>query len=122
MANSIQQGYNRGLWLVPPLGVCCLEGYKIECHGRLTGQHILNKSKARGNPAVRAILVACPDEIMAQVCEAHNISRVADERQAQRILLTQKIYRFGYPHMAAWFDALPWKVLSERFTLEGILA
>ena len=37
---------------------CALEGYVIPCHGNLTGGHILNKSKVRGNKEGRAILVA----------------------------------------------------------------
>jgi hypothetical protein len=110
-----------GIFLVPPQWTCALSGYKVACSGPATRQHILNKSKARGNEEVRAILVACPEEIMAWVCAAHNVDRWADEKDAQRILLLQNVYRFGWRRMKDFFDGLPWKVRHPELTLEGIL-
>jgi hypothetical protein len=109
------------LILLPRKGQCALQGFLVKCDGPLTGQHILNKSKARGNEEVRAILVACPDEVMAQVCYHHNTSRFADAPYARRILLLQKIYLYGWAHMKAFFDDLPWKVRHPELTLEGML-
>lgn len=109
------------LYLQAPLGECALAGYRVECAGPLTGQHILNKSKARGNAEVRAILARCPEEVMAEVCAAHNVDRWADQKDAQRILLLQNIYRFGWRRMKDFFDGLPWKVRHQDLTLEGIL-
>jgi len=111
----------QGYWLKPPVGACALAGFRIPCSGRLTGQHIVNKSKARGNEEVRAILVACPDEVMAQVCEGHNVGRFADAKEAQRILLLQKVYVFGYAHMRDFLASLPWKVPQPDLTLEALL-
>jgi hypothetical protein len=111
----------RGIYLVPPPGLCALVGYKVVCRGPLTGQHVLDKSKARGNEEVRAILVSCPEEIMVQVCLSHNSDRWADTKDAQRILLLHNIYRFGWARMKAFFDSLPWKVTHPELTLEGIL-
>jgi hypothetical protein len=110
-----------GIYLIPPQGVCALRGFEVPCSGRMTGQHILNKSKARGNEEVRAILASCPEEVMAQVCETHNVGRWADSKQAQRILLLQNIYRFGWVRMANFFDGLPWKVPHPELTLEALL-
>lgn len=110
-----------GILLVVPPGMCTLSGYRVPCNGPITGQHILNKSKARGNEEVRAILVQCPEEIMASVCLAHNMERWADQKDAQRILLLQNIYRFGWQRMKDFFDGLPWKVRHHDLTLEGIL-
>lgn len=110
------------IWLVPPDGRCALEGYRIRCAGPLTGQHIINKSKSRGNDAVRAVLVSCPDELMAQVCYQHNVGRMADTPDAVRILLLQKVYRYGWQHMRDFINALPWKVQPPELTLERLLA
>lgn len=111
----------RGIYLVPPSGVCALRGFRTECSGPLTGQHILNKSKARGNEEVRALLVTCPAEIMATVCLSHNVDRWADTKDAQRILLLQKVWEFGYAHMSEFFRSLPWKVPQHDLTLEALL-
>lgn len=110
------------LYLLPPTNVCALQGYIIRCQGPLTGQHILNKSKARGNKEIRAILASCPPEVMANVCqEGHNISRWADTKEAQKILLLQKIHEFGWAHMKTFFDDLPWKIPHHDMTLEALL-
>jgi hypothetical protein len=111
----------RGIWLVPPPGICALSGYRIACSGPLEGHHLLNKSKALGNEEVRAILVACPEEIMAAVCQGHNVGRYADQPEARRILLLQAVHRFGWARMKDFFDSLPWKVPHPELTLEGLL-
>lgn len=111
-----------GIWLVPPRGVCRLSGYKVRCAGSLQGHHIINKTMARGNEEVREILAACPPEIMADICEEHNRERWADQAEARKILLLQKIYEYGWSHMQAWVDGLPWKVQTRDLTLEGMVA
>lgn len=65
----------------------------------------MNRSKCRGNKKAIAILKTCPPEIMSAQCLAHNVSRFADTPEAVRILLLQKIYEYGYIHMADWFEA-----------------
>lgn len=106
-----------GLWLAAPAGICDLQGYKIRCAGGLEGHHIINKTLARGNEEVREILVACPPEVMSKICEAHNVGRWADQHEARRILLLQKVWQFGLEHMREWVNGLPWKVehLDLRF-------
>jgi hypothetical protein len=111
----------RDILLAPSAGVCALVGYKVTCAGPLTGQHILNKSKARGNEEVRAILAACPEEVMATICTRHNVDRWADQPDARRILLLQNVYRFGWHRMKKFFDDLPWKVPQHDLTIEGML-
>ena len=92
-----------GIYLLNPVG-CTLIGYRIRCDGPPTGGHIINKSKTRGNKEGRAILAACPDEIMADQCYQHNISRWADTSEAVKIMLLQKIFKYGYQHMEEWFE------------------
>jgi len=111
----------QGYWLKPPDGVCALAGFRVPCSGRLERHHILNKSKSRGSDEVRAVLASCPPEIMADVCEAHNVDRWADAKDAQRILLLQAVYRFGYSHMSEFLRSLPWKVPQADLTLEALL-
>ena len=83
---------------------CALEGFKIKCSGELTGGHIIHKSKATGNKEGRAILAACPPEIMTRQCYAHNVGRISNCREAMKIMLLQKIYEFGWFHMKEWFE------------------
>jgi len=100
-----------GVYLLNPTG-CALVGYGPKCYGRLTGGHIINKSKVGGNKEGRAILIAQAKlfietgvaEIMTLQCVAHNVDRWADESEAVKIMLLQKIYEFGYIHMEDWFE------------------
>ena len=112
-----------GIYLLNPKG-CCLIGYGIRCDGPPTGGHILNKSKVRGNPEGRAILAACPDEIMTNQCYQHNVSRFADTPEAVKIMLLQKIYEHGYLHMAEWFDVFlaTFKVHPTHLELERLIS
>ena len=111
---------------------CALEGYVIPCHGRLTGGHIINKSKTRGNKEGRAILVAQAKlfietgtaEIMTAQCVEHNINRWADEPDAVKIMLLQKIYEYGYMHMHNWFHVFlkTFKVHPTELELERLIS
>lgn len=105
-----RSGSISGRYLLNPSG-CALAGYAIGCDGPPTGGHIINKSKTRNSPKARAILIAQAEkwaihgtaEIMTTQCHAHNVSRLADEPQAVRIMLLQKVYEYGYSHMHRWF-------------------
>lgn len=114
----------RTLYLKPPDGVCSLTGYAIWCDGPLQGHHMINKGKVGGNAEARKILVACPDEIMADVCVAHNIGRMADTPEARKILLLQKIHKYGYNHMKEWFEVFlsTFKVRPHEWELEVLLS
>ena len=109
--------------LLIPRG-CALSGFKIRCVGDLQGHHIINKSMVGGNEAARKILAACPPEIMADCCMGHNIGRLADTPAARKILLLQKIYEFGWFHMAEWFDVLlkTFKRYPTELELERLLS
>ena len=112
-----------GIYVLNPVG-CALIGYGTRCDGPPTGGHILNKSKVRGNKEGRAILSACPNEIMANQCYQHNINRWADEPEAVKIMLLQKIYQFGYMHMADWFEVFlgTFKVWPTDLELERLIS
>jgi len=112
----------KGILLVPK--GCALSGFKIRCVGDLQGHHIINKSKTRGNKEGRDILVACPLEIMAKVCYGHNVGRLSDTPAACKILLLQKIYEFGWFHMADWFKVFlaTFKRYPTELELERLLS
>ena len=79
-----------------PRGVTCgLGGYQIACRGPLHLHHILNFSKARGNDRLRKMLAKNPPELTAMVCEAHNVGRWADTREARQRLLRRNCVRYG---------------------------
>jgi hypothetical protein len=109
------------LILLPRKGQCALQGFLVKCDGPITGQHIISKQMARGNAEIRDWLRTCPAEIMADVCYSHNVSKYADAPLARRILLLQKVYLYGWAHMQATIDGLPWKVPMRSLTLEGML-
>ena len=98
---------------------CALEGYLIECSGGLQTHHIINRGKARGNKRVRQELDC--DELTIKICAAHNVSRIADTKEARAILLKQKIDEFGYDRMKNKINGLSWKVKHQEFTLEAML-
>lgn len=108
-----------GIYLLNPTG-CALIGYAIRCDGPPTGGHIINKSKTVGNDEGRAMLAACPDEIMAIQCYQHNVGRMGDTPEAVKIMLLQKIFEFGYLHMEEWFEEFlsTFKVRSYVHNLE----
>lgn len=103
---------------------CALEGYIIKCDGPMTGGHIIHKGEVQGNAKAREILAACPPEIMTVQCYDHNISRWANTREAKKILLLQKIYEFGWDHIAEWFDVFlaTFKVHPVELELERLLS
>jgi hypothetical protein len=112
---------NQHLLLAPTPRQCALQGYMVPCSGRLTGQHIISKQMARGNEEVRNILRACPPELIAQVCEGHNVGKMADSHNGRRILLLQKVYEHGFGHMHDYIDSLPWKYWTAELRLESML-
>jgi hypothetical protein len=98
---------------------CWLEGYRILCGGRMTKQHILNRSKARGNPA---LLEAISNPVLlADCCMDHNVSRWADTDEARQILLANAILRHGLVPVQRALADIPWKGGYPEFTLEGML-
>lgn len=120
-AKDEQRPRTTALYLVPPPNTCALHGFMVRCQGELQGHHIISKNMARGNDAVRDLLRDCPPELMAQVCAHHNDGKYADAPRARRILLLQKIYLFGWSHMAEIINGLPWKMKMHSLTLEGML-
>lgn len=97
---------------------CALEDFKIECGGDLQGHHIINKSQTRGNAEGRAILSACPPEVMSDLCHAHHMGGYGEAPEARKIMLLQKIYEFGWLHMKAWFDTFLATFKDYRIELE----
>ena len=67
---------------------CALAGYQITCSQNMHKHHIINRSKARGNSVVRQELDC--DELIADVCSKHNVSRIADTKECRSLLLWQK--------------------------------
>lgn len=122
---TIYHNYDWGLaMLLNPLPrQCALDGYIIDCYGPLHHGHIIHKSVARGNAEGRAILAACPPIIMAWQCQAHNVDRWANQREAIRIQLLQKIYEYGYEAVDQWFDEFlaTFKVRPHEWELRVLL-
>ena len=98
---------------------CSLEGYLIPCHGRLQRGHLMNKSKARGNKAVREYL--SHDMNLSPQCLAHNVGRFADTREAMKIQLLQKIFKHGWSDVKEYYDGVPWKIHKVEFEPERML-
>jgi hypothetical protein len=117
-------GYSRSTrLLLKPDGGCALQGYAIRCDGPPQNGHIIHKGEVRGNDEARAILAACPKEIMSIQCSAHNVDRWANTHHAKRIQLLQKIYEFGWSHMEDWFENFLsiFKVRPHELTLQALL-
>ena len=98
---------------------CALAGYQITCSEDMHKHHIINRSKARGNKVVRRELDC--DELTADVCAKHNVSRIADTKECRSIMLWQKIDKFGYARMEKKVNGLSWKVQPHELTLDAML-
>lgn len=98
---------------------CALKGFLVPCAGPATHEHILNKGKARGNKAVREYLNESMN--IALTCHRHNVGKLADTRDARRIMLLQKIWAHGWSAVRDYYAAAPWKVSGQEFSLESML-
>lgn len=94
----------------------------MACRGRLQRGHIINFTMARGNPTIRRILRKQPEELMAPLCEAHNVGRWSESAEGRRKLLLRNVGLFGWERMAQAVNGLPWKTPKPEWTLEGLLA
>ncbi len=98
---------------------CSLSGFKIRCDGPIQRGHILNKSKAVGNPAAREYLAQ--DMNINPQCAAHNVGKLSDNRDARRIQLLQKIFKHGWSEVRMFYISVPWKIAKPEFQLERML-
>ena len=98
---------------------CALAGYQIACSNDMHKHHIINRSKARGNKVVRKELDC--NELIADVCSKHNVSRIADTKECRSMLLRQKIDEFGYDRIEKKVNGLSWKVQPHELTLDAML-
>ena len=111
---------------------CALEGYRIACRGPLQGGHLFHRGEVRGNAEARKILVAQAAqfmetghaELMAWQCAEHNVGRYANSREAKRIQLLQKVYEYGWQHMAEFMEMFlsTFKVRPVEWELERMLS
>lgn len=102
--------------------MCRLAGLGFgPCKGREHRHHIIAVGKARGSKAVSRVLKSYPPELIALVCEAHNVGRAADSTRARRALVKQNTALYGEPRMRQAIDGLPWKVQPHELTFDGIM-
>ena len=101
--------------------MCCpLTGYKIECTaGEGEHHHIFSKQLARGNKMLRKAIDA--DELVVLICTGHNHSKMADTREARRILLRHQVGIYGFERMEEVVDNLPWKVKYFEYRWENLM-
>jgi hypothetical protein len=112
------------LVLDPKKGTCALRGFLLRCDGPITGQHIISYQMARGNITIHNILKQCDDEIMADCCYRHNVGKMADAPAARKVLLLQKVHKYGWGHMQHYINIYigqHWKLQVKHLTLEGML-
>ena len=85
------------------------------CAGPIEHHHIINRSKTRGNKKARKYL----DKFVAPVCHYHNVSRIADTKRAQKILI-RKLEQTGV-NVRQIINGIPWKVKHKELSYEGIM-
>lgn len=113
-------GTSGGIYLVPPEGVCSLQGFKIRCDGPPTTEHIIARGKARGGSQdLRDYLNLSMN--LTMTCYSHNVGKLADTSEARCILILQKVHAHGLAAVKRYLDEIPWKVPTPEFTLEAIL-
>ena len=84
---------------------CELWGFVINCEGETQTHHIINKSQLRGNARALKYVEAHP-VLLAQVCVAHNVGRLADTKQARALLLRKRVALYGESYMDAVLGGL----------------
>ena len=106
------------------LALCSLATWRHTCSGGIEWHHIVNRGKLQKNPYARAFAErSYPELFMAQVCHVANVSRLADGRQAQAILMRNVVALWGREHVeGVWESFLElWKPGSMK-SLDAILS
>jgi|SRR3972149_9752881 len=100
---------------------CALQGFRVNCRGRLTLHHLVSRGDARGNDEVNALLDCHPPELTEFICEAHHThERWGDTKEGQRILWRRKADEFGEDWMRFVLASLPWKVARPEMQWDSL--
>lgn len=93
------------------------------CYGRLHRHHIINRSRTRGNKAARKFVDDNGWLFWANVCEGHNVGRLADTKAMRSFLITKRGITYGFPKVKATLADLRkcFKSDASDLTLEGLI-
>ena len=93
------------------------------CSGRIHRHHIINRSRTRGNKAARKFVDDNGWLFWADVCEAHNVGRVADGRAQRAHFIKQRIFIYGHAEVDAALANLRrcFKSDASDLTIEGLI-
>ena len=92
------------------------------CSGRIHRHHIINRSRTRGNAAARKFVDDNGWLFWADVCEAHNVGRVADAKWARAYFIASREAMYGeiVSRTLAEFGKL-FKSDASDLTIEGLI-
>lgn len=103
--------------------ICALATWRHTCAGHLEWHHgPVNKGKLLRNPeAQRFVHLEHPELFLIQVCHFANVSRLADSKEAQAIILNLKMIELGPQYVMDVWDGFAklWK--SDLPSVEAIL-
>ena len=111
--------------LVPDdTAICGLLGWRHRCSEGFNWHHLVNRTKLLGNSKARHFAEKTHPEIfLVRVCGFSNRSRLADEPEAQAILLQSKVEDFGIAYVSSvWTEFRElWTDFPPEFELTEIL-
>lgn len=93
------------------------------CSGPLQQHHILNRGKLRN---IRGALKYCDDHreiLLADICAAHNVNRIADAKKPRAALLQARVDLFGEDYVSGVLEGLRalCRVPPPEWRLEALL-
>ena len=109
------------LLLDPSDDDCALQGFNVACREDypLTTEHIIRRSAYQGGSAELKKYYEDPMN-KASTCYTHNVGKWADTPTGVRIMLFQKVYRFGLSAVRDYFNSAPWKVFPHEWGFEAM--
>jgi hypothetical protein len=107
----------------PGFEICALATWRHRCVGHLEWHHgPVNKGKLMKNPeAQRFVNIKHPELFLVQVCHCANVTRLADSKEAQAIILNLKMIELGPQRVLELWEEFSELWTSDLPSVEAIL-
>lgn len=94
------------------------------CAGGLQRHHVLNRGKLRNIPGAMKYIEKHSEILLADICAAHNTSRIADLKKARALLLQARVDLWGQDYVEGVLDGLraATKTGTPEWKLSALLA
>lgn len=112
-----------GLVAFVPLPFCHLASWRHRCGGGAHEHHIVSRGKLQKNAAARLFCEReHPEIFLVTICGNANVSRLADSKEAQAILLAGKVALFGEEYVRGVWDEFVTLWRGPALRIDGLLS